>query len=79
MPRAKHDGFVNTTVAALFQIAVLITALAFWGYCLVDFVQSDERLIRTFPKQVWLVLLVLGSVVGGVLWLIYGRPEDRPR
>jgi len=33
--------------------------------------------VRTFSKQVWLVLLVLGSVAGGVLWLIYGRPQDR--
>lgn len=41
---------------------VLIPCLAIWGYSLVDFSQTDERQMRTFSKDIWLVLLVFGSV-----------------
>lgn len=54
---------------------VLIPCLAIWGYSLVDFSQTDERDMRTFGRDVWLVLLVFGSVVGGVAWLVAGRPR----
>ncbi|MDJ0457636.1 PLDc N-terminal domain-containing protein [Arthrobacter sp. NQ7] len=54
---------------------VLIPCLAVWGYSLVDFSQTDERDMRTFGRDVWLVLLVFGSVVGGVAWLVAGRPR----
>lgn len=50
-------------------------ALVFWGYCLFDFSRTGEAGIRTFTKPVWVVVLVLGSVVGGLLWLFLGRPQ----
>jgi hypothetical protein len=53
-------------------------ALVFWGYCLFDFARTDERDIRAFTKPAWVALLVLGSVLGGLLWLVLGRPQ-RPR
>jgi hypothetical protein len=34
--------------------------------------------MRTFDQPVSLVVLVHGSVAGGVVWCVYGRPE-RPR
>jgi hypothetical protein len=54
-------------------------ALVFWGYCLFDFSRTDEAEIRTFPKPVWVVLLVLGSVFGGLVWLFLGRPQHPDR
>ncbi|MDP9888251.1 PLDc N-terminal domain-containing protein [Pseudarthrobacter enclensis] len=54
---------------------MLIPCLALWGYSLVDFSQTDERDMRTFGRDAWLVLLVLGSVVGAVAWLVAGRPR----
>lgn len=54
---------------------VLVPCLAIWGYSLVDFSRTDERDIRTFSRDVWLVFLVFGSVVGGVAWFVAGRPR----
>jgi len=54
---------------------VLVPSLAVWGYSLVDFSQTDERDMRTFSRDIWLVLLVFGSVVGGLAWLAAGRPR----
>jgi len=70
---------MDTTPTIWLQLLVLLAALVFWGYCLLDFTQTDEREIRAFTKPVWLVILVFGSVFGGLLWLSMGRPQDRGR
>ena len=67
---------MNTTGAAWWlPWLVLIPCVAIWGYSLVDFSQTDERDIRTFSGDTWLLLLVFGSVAGGVAWLVAGRPR----
>jgi hypothetical protein len=58
-------------------VLVSLAALAFWGYCLVDFSRTDEHAIRTLTRPAWIAVLVLGNAVGGVLWLVYGRPQRR--
>ncbi|HET6154604.1 MAG TPA: PLDc N-terminal domain-containing protein [Marmoricola sp.] len=68
---------MSSSSPSLATSLVLVLALLFWGYCLYDFTQTDEREIRTFTRPVWLVVLVLGSVVGGVAWMALGRPERR--
>ena len=58
-------------------IIVLVAALVFWAYCLVDFTRTAEWEIRTVPRHVWVVLLVFGSVAGGIAWWMLGRPRQR--
>lgn len=59
------------TAVALIAPFVL---LAFYAYCLADFSRTPEWEIRTYDKRTWIVLLVLGNVVGGLMWLRLGRP-----
>ena len=68
---------MNGTATVWLPLLVLIPVLIFWGYCLVDLMQTDERELRTFAKPVWLVILVFGSVLGGLLWLLAVRPRRR--
>jgi hypothetical protein len=42
-------------------------------YSFIDCLRSDDAEIRTLPKPVWLVLVVLFPPVGGVLWILLGR------
>ncbi len=56
---------------------VVLVAVAFWVFCLVDFTRTPERDVRTFSRPVWMVLLVLGSVVGSLAWVALGRPPRR--
>ena len=58
-------------------IILLVVALAFWVLCLVDFARTPEWQIRTFRRDVWVVLLVFGSVAGGMAWWMLGRPRRR--
>ena len=48
-------------------------------YCLVDCVQADADRVRNLPKVVWVFLIVLLPLVGGIAWLVAGRPESMQR
>lgn len=48
-------------------------------YCLIDCVQTDERLIRNLPRWAWIALIVIVPLFGGIGWLIAGRPAARDR
>lgn len=55
---------------------LMATAIfVFLLYCVLDVALSDAERIRNFPKLVWLALVVLLPVIGGVAWLVAGRPE----
>jgi hypothetical protein len=66
---------VDGTTTIWLPIVVLVPALIFWGYCLLDFSRTDELEMRAFSKHVWLVILIFGSVIGGILWCSVGRPQ----
>lgn len=48
--------------------------LAFWLYCVFDVVMAEPSLVRNLPKLVWLVFVVVVPTVGGIAWLLAGRP-----
>ena len=78
--KTKQDGatvssaelFVNTV-----SVGGVLVALAFWGYCLVDFTRTDEYEIRMFSKPVWIMLLIFMNIFGGLMWMYYGTPLRR--
>ena len=55
-------------------VVMLIPVLAFWAFTLIDFSGTPERGIRTFPRNTWLLIITLGSVVGCLAWWLVGRP-----
>ena len=52
----------------LIEIALLV-------YCLIDCIQTDVP--RNLSKTTWVFVIILLPVVGGVAWLVAGRPERR--
>ena len=44
-------------------------------YCLIDCVQSPEASIRALQKPVWIILIILLPIIGGICWLFLGRPQ----
>ncbi|RMI31203.1 PLD nuclease N-terminal domain-containing protein [Nocardia stercoris] len=64
-----------------YEVAGLVT-LALWVFCLIDIITCDEVGIRHLPKGLWLLIVILIPTIGGLLWLILGRPQfdsRRPR
>ena len=53
-------------------VGILLVAL--WVYCIFDVISTDESLMRNMPKILWLVVVILLPTVGGVAWLLLGRP-----
>ncbi len=46
----------------------------FWVYCVIDVVLSREDEVRNLPRLAWLLLVLFFPLVGGVAWLVAGRP-----
>lgn len=54
-------------------IVLVVVAVAFTVYTLVDVLLTERARVRAFPKPVWAVGVVLLPVIGGVLWLVVGK------
>ena len=44
-------------------------------FCVLDVVTTPEQHVRNLPKLVWLLLVVVLPIVGGIAWLVGGRPQ----
>ncbi|MEH3088753.1 MAG: PLD nuclease N-terminal domain-containing protein [Microbacterium arborescens] len=64
-------------MARLLLIGVLL-ALAFWVYSIVDCALQDATRHRGVSKPVWILIVVLLPVLGGVLWFVVGRARRAP-
>lgn len=51
----------------------LLLLLGFLVYCLVDCFQTPEEQVKNLPKVVWILLILIVPVVGGVVWLVAGH------
>lgn len=72
-----------------FVIVGIVVAVAFTLYALVDAAMTDSSRARGLTKPVWVVVIVVLPVIGGILWFTIGRgsasqvkpkaPDDDPR
>ncbi|MEC3975251.1 PLDc N-terminal domain-containing protein [Amycolatopsis sp. H20-H5] len=53
--------------------------LGLWIFCLVDVVVTEEGSCRNLSKGLWLLLVLLLPLVGSIIWLVAGRPEQQVR
>ncbi|QBE49198.1 PLDc N-terminal domain-containing protein [Leucobacter triazinivorans] len=71
-------------------IVGIVVAVAFTLYALVDAAMTDASRARGVSKPLWVVIVVLLPVIGGVLWFVIGKgakstaarrpaPDDDPR
>ncbi|MGL5829320.1 MAG: PLDc N-terminal domain-containing protein [Angustibacter sp.] len=59
-------------VGAILQFGLLI-------YCLIDCIRTDKFVIQHLPKYAWMALILFFPLVGGISWILIGRPRLRPR
>jgi hypothetical protein len=50
-----------------------LVAIAFWVFTIVDCAAQPPTRHRGVSKPVWLLIVVLLPVLGGILWLVVGR------
>ena len=56
---------------------VSVLLFAFVLYCLLDVALSSPDAVRNLPKLMWVVLVILLPPIGGIVWLLAGRPVGR--
>jgi hypothetical protein len=44
-------------------------------FCLIDCIQTPEHEVRNLPKLLWLAIVIVLPLVGGIAWLVAGRPQ----
>jgi hypothetical protein len=61
----------------LIGLVFLLITVGFVVPCVIDVARTPNFAIRRLTKRTWLLLVILLSVVGGVAWLLAGRPTRR--
>ncbi|MET0433974.1 MAG: PLD nuclease N-terminal domain-containing protein [Cellulomonas sp.] len=59
----------------MIRVLPVLIQLGLLVYCLIDCIQTDSVLVRNLPKTAWVLLIVFLPLVGGIAWLVAGRPE----
>jgi hypothetical protein len=59
--------------------ALFVVELCLVVYCVINIVTTPEGEVRNLPKLLWLVLVLLFPIVGGIAWLVAGRPQGPAR
>ncbi|CAN5178747.1 PLD nuclease N-terminal domain-containing protein [soil metagenome] len=63
-------------MARLYAVLTLVD-LAFMIFAFVDVLLTQDWRVRGVPKVVWLIIVVLLSPIGGILWFFVGKePVD---
>lgn len=63
------DGML-LRVGGVFGLILLV----FWLFTIFDSLTTPAERVRTMPKGIWVLIVLLLSALGGLLWLIFGRP-----
>ncbi|MFM8772615.1 MAG: PLDc N-terminal domain-containing protein [Actinomycetota bacterium] len=64
----------------MLRVVLILLAIAVYIWFAIDVIRTPASSTRTLPKYVWLLIVLLLPLLGGVIWLLAGRPKpDRPR
>jgi len=55
------------------RLLPLLLILAFTLYALIDCLARDEEEIRTLPKVIWVLIIILFTPLGPIAWFLAGR------
>lgn len=58
----------------MIRVLPAVLELALLVFCLIDCVQSEPGRVRNLARGWWIVLIVVLPLVGGIAWLVAGRP-----
>jgi hypothetical protein len=51
-----------------------LLTLALLVYCTLNVVTTPEDQVRNLPKPLWLMVVLFFPLIGGLAWLVAGRP-----
>lgn len=54
-------------------IPLIIVSLGVMIYALIEAISTPSERTRIMPKGVWIMVIILIPLIGGVLWLLFGN------
>lgn len=57
---------------------LVLASVAITVYGVVDCVRTPAQRVRTLPKPVWVLVILLLPVLGAVVWLLAGKNRSKP-
>ena len=59
--------------------ALFVVELCMVVYCTLNVITTPESQVRNLPKLLWLLIVLVFPIVGGIAWLVAGRPQGPAR
>jgi hypothetical protein len=59
------------------RILPILIVLGVTIYALIDCARTPQEEVRNLPKWAWLLLIIFFETIGGIAWLIAGRPKTQ--
>ncbi|HEX2047039.1 MAG TPA: PLDc N-terminal domain-containing protein [Acidimicrobiales bacterium] len=66
---------VGSAIGGIFLLALLLAAIGFWIWSLVDAIRVPDGSFRAGNKVVWVVVIAVTGFLGSVVYLFAGRPR----
>jgi hypothetical protein len=67
---------VGAALGGMLIIGVVLAAIGFWIWMLVDAVRvPDDSAYRAGSKVVWVVVIAVTGFIGSLIYLVMGRPR----
>ena len=77
--RSTGSPLIYSDGMARLVVGVVIAVVVFTIYAFVDCALTERARVRGLPKSLWLVVVVVLPLIGGVLWFLIGRGPARRR
>lgn len=58
---------------------IVIVIVVLLVYAFFDLLATPAERVKYLPKWIWFIIVVLGVVVGPILWVLFGQRRDRPK
>ncbi len=62
----------------MLRVAGVLFLIALYIYFIIDVLRTPAGQTRTLPRLVWLLVVVVLPLLGGLLWLAFGRVWGNP-
>ncbi len=59
--------------------ALFVVELCMVVYCTLNVITTPDSEVRHLPKLLWLAIVLFFPIVGGIAWLVAGRPQGPAR
>lgn len=74
---APSNGELEYSLEAkVIRVFAIIVAVAVYIWFVIDVSQTQKSGVRNLPKGVWLLVVVVLPILGGLIWMLTGRPKN---